>query len=425
MNAHDTGGEQDGVLRRMRAASGTITPPPALDGATMAAAAVRKVRRRRVVAAVGGGVVGVLVLAAGALAVTGEPLAGMRVLPGDDRSTAVRSVPAPSATPSAEPSAAVAAEAVKAPKGWTPAQFYGLSYAMPEGWENTDPPDSWMYYGEQYWTQGGSAPGSFSLKVSDGGTIERDRMAETIRRESIDVPGAVTGELVVGFPPLPEDAPQDDLRQKVAVLTFQQSGGLWYAARFGFRAGDEVDVATLADEFADSLALTVSVQEVRADLMEYSEQLPVREVRRDTPDAWRVVETDGLRFALPPALAEDDSWDDLGPEQAEHLPDGARGWTTPNDVGDGGSRVRFFPVPSSPLIAPGSGTETFDIPGAGRVDVMVHEEPTENGSTFLGTSVDIWDQELRHGWSLTITLPATTEGRESLATFLGSLRVVS
>ncbi|GAB3160537.1 hypothetical protein GCM10027059_08750 [Myceligenerans halotolerans] len=100
MNVHDTYGEQDDVLRRMRAASGTITPPPALDGATMAAAAVRTVRRRRVAAAVSGGVVGVLVLAAGALAVTGDPLAEPWVLPGDDRPST-----AP-ATPTSSPSSA-------------------------------------------------------------------------------------------------------------------------------------------------------------------------------------------------------------------------------------------------------------------------------------------------------------------------------
>lgn len=96
MNGHETTEKQDDVLRRMRAASGTITPPPALDGATMAAVAVRKVRRRRVVTAVSGGVVGVLVLAAGAFAATGDLLAEPWVLPGDDRPTTAPTTPTPS-----------------------------------------------------------------------------------------------------------------------------------------------------------------------------------------------------------------------------------------------------------------------------------------------------------------------------------------
>ncbi|RPF22754.1 hypothetical protein [Myceligenerans xiligouense] len=100
MNDRGTTESQDGVLRRMRAASGTITLPPDLDGATMAAAAVRNVRRRRVVSAVGGGVVGVLVLAAGAVAVTGDLRAEPWVLPGDDRPST-----AP-ATPTSSPSSA-------------------------------------------------------------------------------------------------------------------------------------------------------------------------------------------------------------------------------------------------------------------------------------------------------------------------------
>ncbi|GAB4084265.1 hypothetical protein GCM10028784_08950 [Myceligenerans cantabricum] len=417
MTSHDD--NQDGaMLRRMRAVSGAITLPPVLDGATMAAAAVRKVRRRRVVAAVGGGVAGVLVLAALALAVTGDPLAGTRVLPGgDDKTTA------PPSTPSTEPSAASAAEPVQPPKGWTPVQFYGLSYAMPQGWEATDPLDSWMYYGEQYWVGPGDAQRSFTVQISE--TIEAEPLDETVHREFLDIPGAVTGELVVGFPPLPEglpeNAPPERFRQEVAVLTFQQSGGLWYTARFGVDAQSEVDVLALAHEFAGSLALTTSVQDVRASLGEYSDALPVREVRRNTPEAWEVVEAEGLRFALPPEVAEDDSWDELGPEQAAQVPDGARGWTTPDGTAAGRhARVRFFPVPGSSLVAPESGAETVDIDGAGRVDVRVYEEPT----SLTGT-VDVWDRELRHGWSLTFSWPATPEGRQDLAIFLGSVRIVS
>lgn len=407
MNDHETTEKQDDVLRRMRAAASGIEPPASLDGGTLAAVAVRRVRRRRVVTAVSGGVAGVLVLAVGAFAVTGAPMDG--VLPGDD------DTPAVSATPRATP--------VAPPQGWQRAQFYGLSYAVPQGWETWSTEAElgvesqglveWMRVDER-----GRAV--FTLAIDayephDWGS----RWDEEKSREPIAVPGASSAELVTGT------GRRDATPFDWVTVQVRQEGGPWYSARFRVRVGSEPDLAQLGREFAAALTFTESADQVWAAAAAHADDLTEREVDGNTPSDWKVQEFEGLEYAIPPGMVVGDPWAEQG-EKPEASP--RFSWIAENGVAPGDDS--YFSVAREPdghnalIRSAGKGEETFHVDGAGRVELGVGA-PVDagNGDTALHIELQVWDEDLRRTWTSYARVPGTPEGEDMVTKFLGSLKV--
>ncbi|MBL0884725.1 hypothetical protein [Myceligenerans indicum] len=443
MNVHDTDRDtnagHDGVLRRMRGASGTIAPPPALDGAAMAAAAVRKVRRRRLVTAVGGGVVGVLVLAAGALAVTGDLLAGPRALPGDD-GTATAS-PTPSAEPSVRSSGSATAEPLDPPKGWQTGQFYGLAYAMPRDWGRPTP-DGWepadLSAGdwgtsellELQRVNGEAVTGSFALRVDAYDPWFSYANEDEDVREHVDIPGAESAELLAGTAPTQDSTGVTDLEW--VALKAQQSGGIWYTAWFTFPVGDEPDVMQFGREFAQTVAFTVPTDDIWALARSQGKDLSVHKADQNVPDSWETHSVNGLALAVPPDMAEGSPWEEetaegLAEEELELSGSSRDSWMEADGVAlDVDSYIDVNGRGAvSPLGFDGTlGGETVDIDGAGRV--VLFESVSRGfpgGATTLDVELEIWDEELRSFWTVQARFPDTEEGRRTADRLLGSLRL--
>lgn len=417
MNVHDIRVKQDAELvSRMRSAGSVITPPPSLDSAAMATKAVRSVRRRRAVLVVVGSVAGVVVAASGGLALTYDPASEGALLPG---AAEVSEAPNPSPVVSVEPTPEeTGPQPAKLPKGWQAAEFSGLAYAMPGGWREIPfEQDTVDWNGPGQEVEGdegtaGSIADSMFMRIDTQEPPTWGRDGET-RREDLDVPGAESAKLAAGTDPTS--------KLDWADLLIHHEDGLWYTVHLDFLT-DEAQPERVVRGFAESLAFTSSAEEVRAGLdgLQGSDDLPVIEVDRDTPSDWVAQELDGMRYAVPAGLAPDPMWEGGDTGDAE-------GWLLTDGVQDGvdlGITVISEYDGYGATMAPPEDARTFQLDGAGRVQVTLREsEPWHNGATPLDLQFRVWDEELAGVWDITATLPNTQEGRQTALRILGSVRL--
>lgn len=417
MNVHDIHAKQDAaMLAGLRAAGATIQPPGSLDPTTMAVRAVRNVRRRRVVAAVAGGVAGVLVAAAGGIALAYDPAADGAVLPGTGE---VSEAPVPSPAASVEPTPEeTGPQPAKLPEGWQAAEFHGLVYALPGSWRETpyeEDTADWSGPGQEVVVPGdetaaGSIADSLFMRVDAQKPPTWGRDGET-RREELEVPGAESATLAAGTDP----AGGLDW----ADLLIHHEDGLWYSVHLDF-VTDAALPEQVVDGFAESLTFALTADEVRAGLdgLQGSGELPVLEVDRDTPPDWVEQELDGMRYAVPPGLSPDPMWE--GWTTAE-------GWLATDGVQEGidlDITVISEYDGYGATMAPPEDAQSFQVDGAARVQVTLREStPWHNGATPLDLQFRVWDRELAGVWDITATLPNTPEGRQTALRILGSVRL--
>ena len=415
MNVHDIHSKQDAALvAGMRAAGSKIEPPKSLDSVAMATRAVRNVRRRRTMLAVVGGVAGVVVAAGGALALLYDAAADRALLPGSSEVSA-----APSSVASVEPTPEeTGPQPAKLPAGWQPVEFRGLSYAMPGNWRIVPYEEDsveWEGPGQEVAIEGDETIDDMIGLMTDSMFMRADvkepapwlRNGET-GREELDVPGADSAVLTTGTDP---DSPID-----WADLLVHHEDGLWYSAHLAFET-DAARPDQVARGFAESLAFTSSAEEVREGIegLQGSDDLPVIEVDRETPSDWVVHELNGMRYAVPAGMSADpvDAGDDY------------ESWLVTDGVQDGVdidiTALREREGYGATMAAP-EDAQTFEIEGAGRVEVSVREsEPWHNGATPLDVQFMIWDEEMSGVWGINATLPDNPEGERIALRILGSV----
>lgn len=417
MNVHDIHSKQDAAMMAgLRAAGSAIEPPTSLDPTTMAVRAVRTVRRRRTVRMVTVGLAGALIAVAGAFALTYDATPNDAVLPGSGEASA-----GPSPAASVEPTPAqTGPRPAKLPGGWQAAEFRGLSYALPGDWtvipldEDTaewsgpEQPVEMEGEGSENMT---SIADSLFMRADMHQPPGWDRNGET-RREELEVPGAESAALAAGTDP--------DSQVDWADLLIHHEDGLWYSVHLEF-VTDAARADQVAEGFAESLAFTMSAEEVREGIegLQGGGDLPVIEVDRETPSDWMVREFQGMRYAVPSGMGADPMWQDSS---------GAEGWLVPDgvqeDVDVVVTAIREYDGYGATLPPPDD-AQTFEIEGAGRVEVTVREsEPWHNGATPLDVQFRVWDEELSAVWDITATLPNTPEGEETAMRILGSVRLL-
>lgn len=419
MNVHDIREKQDAELvSRMRSAGSVITPPPSLDSVAMATKAVRSVRRRRVVLVVVGSVAGVVVAASGGLALTYDPASDGAVLPGAGKAS---EAPIPSPVASVEPTPEeTGPQPAKLPQGWQAAEFNGLAYAMPGNWQEfpfeqgtvdwNGPAQEIEAQGDE--TTAGSIVDSLFIRVDTQEPPTWGRDGET-RREDLDVPGAESAMLAAGTDPTSN--------LDWADLLIHHEDGLWYSVHLDF-VTDAARPEQVTRGFAESLAFTSSAEEVRESLagLQGSDDLPVIEVDRDTPPDWVEQELDGMRYAVPAGMSPDPLWEGADMGDAE-------GWLVTDGVQDGvdlGITAISEYDGYGATMAPPEDAQSFQIDGAGRVEVTLREsEPWHNGATPLQLQFRVWDEKMAGVWDISATLPNTQEGRQTALRILGSVRL--
>jgi hypothetical protein len=420
MNVHDIHAKQNAaVLAGLRAAGSTIEPPSSLDPTAMAVRAVRTVRRRRTVRMVAAGLAGAVVAVAGGFALTYDAASDRAVLPGSVEVSA-----GPSPVTSVEPTPEqTGPRPAKLPGGWQAAEFRGLSYALPGSWVAIPfDEDTTEWSGpEQSVEMEGAGSEDMTSTIADSLFMRADmheppgwdRKGET-RREELEVPGAESATLTAGTDP--------DSQDDWADLLIHHEDGLWYSAHFEF-VTDAARPGQVAEGFAESLAFRMSAEEVREGIegLQGSGDLPVLEVDRETPSDWMVREFQGMRYAVPGGMSADPLWQDEDPS-------GAEGWLVPDGVQEGVdivvTAIREYDGYGATLPPP-EDAQTFEIEGAGRVEVTVREaEPWHNGATPLDVQFRVWDEELSAVWDITATLPNTPEGEETAMRILGSVRLL-
>ena len=307
----------------------------------------------------------------------------------------------------------------KLPKGWQAAEFGGLAYAMPGGWREIPfEQDTVDWNGPGQEVEGdegqvGSIADSMFMRIDTQEPPTWGRDGET-RREDLDVPGAESAKLAAGTDPTS--------KLDWADLLIHHEDGLWYTVHLDFLT-DEAQPERVVRGFAESLAFTSSAEEVPAGLdgLQGSDDLPVIEVDRDTPSDWVAQELDGMQYAVPAGLAPDPMWEGADTGDAE-------GWLLTDGVQDGvdlGITVISEYDGYGATMAPPEDARTFQLDGAGRVQVTLREsEPWHNGATPLDLQFRVWDEELAGGLAdITATLPNTQEGRQTALRILGSVRL--
>ena len=420
MNVHDINAKQDEALvAGIRASGSTIEPPASLDPTAMAARAVRTVRRRRVVLAAVSGVAGVVLATAGGFALAYDPASNHAVLPGSAEASAAPS-PAASVGPTSEEAEPRPA---KIPPGWQAAEFRGLSYALPGAWSEAaldEDTTDWSGPGQEIEFEGDLGDEGMTGSIADSMFMRTDlyepaageRSGETLR-EQLDVPGAESAILTAGTDP--------DSQIDWAVLLVHHDDGLWYTAKFEFvTQGARPD--QVARNFAESLAFTSSAQEVRdsVDGLQGSGDLPVIAIDRETPSDWVVHELNGMQYAVPAGMSADPLLETAGLEDTQ-------GWLVDDGVQDGVdlsiTALREYDGYGATM-APPADAQTFEIPGAARVEVTIREsEPWYNGATPLDVQFRVWDEQMSAVWDITATLPDTPEGEQTAMRILGSVRL--
>jgi hypothetical protein len=418
MNVHEINAKQDeAMVAVMRAAGSKIELPESLDSVAMATTAVRNVRRRRAVLVVVGGAAGIMVAAAGGLAMTYDAASSGTALLGSSEASAVPEASvAPSPVTSVEPTPeATGPQPAKLPRGWQAAEFHGLSYAMPGDWNEVLADDTvdWMGPGQEVEFDGEAAgyiADTLFMRADLKKPATWGRNGET-RRQDLDVPGAQSATLAAGVDP--------DSKIEWADLLIHQEDGLWYSVHLDF-VTEAARPIQVAQGFAESLAFTSSAEEVRAGIegLQGSDNLPVIEVDRETPSDWAPQELNGMRYAVPAGMSADPV--DGGLEDVES-------WLVPDGVQDGVdlsiTALQDYAGYGATMAAP-KDAQTFEIEGAGRVQVTLREsEPWYNGATPLDVQFRVWDEDMSAVWDITATLPNTPAGEETALRILGSVRI--